>query len=176
MTMRVRDMTIDDCDAVATIRVGGWRFAYTGLVPQSYLDAMNAADDAAERRSLLVDGAGAGVSNVVAEWAGEVVGWGCFGPLRDEGGEKHREVCELYAIYVRPERISSGVGHALMAELTGRARAAGFQEMVLWVLRDNARARRFYERAGFTPDGTEEPFEVDGERVPEVRYFRRLTA
>lgn len=118
MTMRVRDMTIDDCDAVATIRVGGWRFAYTGLVPQSYLDAMNAADDAAERRSLLVDGAGAGVSNVVAEWAGEVVGWGCFGPLRDEGGEKHPEVCELYAIYVRPERISSGVGHALMAELT----------------------------------------------------------
>jgi len=88
----------------------------------------------------------------------------------------HPGTCELYAIYVRPERISSGVGHALMAELTGRARAAGFEEMLLWVLKDNARARRFYERAGFAPDGTEEPFEADGELVPEVRYVRRLVA
>ncbi|MGW7356919.1 N-acetyltransferase family protein [Streptomyces sp. NPDC054802] len=177
MTMRVRDMTIGDCAAVASIRVGGWRFAYTGLMPQSYLDAMDPADDAAERRrSLLADGAGAGVSNVVAEWDGEVVGWGCFGPLRDKDCARRPGACELYAIYVRPERISSGVGHALMAELTGRARAAGFEEMLLWVLKDNARARRFYERAGFTPDGTEESFEADGELVPEVRYVRRLTA
>ncbi|MEW2635697.1 GNAT family N-acetyltransferase [Streptomyces sp. NPDC048389] len=176
MTMRVRDMTIDDCDAVATIGVGGRRFAHTGLMPQSYLDAMDPADDAAERRSLLMDGAGTRVRNVVAEWDGEVVGWGCFGPLRDEDGGERPGACELYAIYVRPERISSGVGHALMAELTGRARAAGFEEMLLWVLKDDARARRFYERAGFAPDGTEEPFEADGVLVPEVRYVRRLVA
>jgi RimJ/RimL family protein N-acetyltransferase len=44
----------------------------------------------------------------------------------------------------------------------------------LWVLRDNTGARRFYERAGFAADGAEEPFEVDGVEVPEVRYVRDL--
>ncbi|GGW24923.1 N-acetyltransferase [Streptomyces xantholiticus] len=174
--MRVRAMTIDDCDAVATIRVGGWRFAYAGLLPQSYLDAMNTADEAADHRSRLLAGTAAEVSNVVAEWDGEVVGWGCFGPLRGRHGDQRPGACELYAIYVRPERMSSGVGHALMAELTGRARAGGFEEMLLWVLKDNARARRFYERAGFAPDGAEEIFEVDCELVPKVRYSRRLVA
>ena len=47
--------------------------------------------------------------------------------------------------------------------------------MFLWVLKGNARARRFYVRAGFRADGAEEPFEVDGVGVPEVRYVRVLT-
>jgi hypothetical protein len=47
--------------------------------------------------------------------------------------------------------------------------------MYLWVLRDNARARRFYERSGFRADGVEEPYEVAGVAVPEVRYARELT-
>lgn len=46
--------------------------------------------------------------------------------------------------------------------------------MRLWVLKHNARARRFYERAGFAPDGAEEAEEIAGARVPEVRYARPL--
>ena len=46
--------------------------------------------------------------------------------------------------------------------------------MLLWVLKGNDRARRFYQRAGFTADGAEEPFDVDGVAVPEVRYVREL--
>jgi ribosomal protein S18 acetylase RimI-like enzyme len=44
--------------------------------------------------------------------------------------------------------------------------------MFLWVLRDNTRARRFYERYGFHADGVEEPFHVAGAAVPEVRYAK----
>lgn len=46
MTMRnerdvlVRNMTVDDCESVAKVRVRGWQAAYAGLMPQSYLDAM----------------------------------------------------------------------------------------------------------------------------------------
>jgi RimJ/RimL family protein N-acetyltransferase len=48
--------------------------------------------------------------------------------------------------------------------------------MHLWVVAGNARARSFYERAGFAPDGAEEPYEVAGVPVPEVRYARELSA
>jgi RimJ/RimL family protein N-acetyltransferase len=38
----------------------------------------------------------------------------------------------------------------------------------------NGRARRFYERAGWRPDGAEKTEEWAGARVPEVRYRRPL--
>lgn len=62
-----------------------------------------------------------------------------------------------------------------MAEILARSAADGFPDLSLWVLKENAPARRFYERAGFAPDGAEEPFQVGGVLVPEVRYVRPLS-
>ena len=52
----------------------------------------------------------------------------------------------------------------------------GFAESVLWVLPGNARARRFYEVAGWVADGSSRESEVLGVSVPEVRYRRRSTS
>ncbi|MEU5159984.1 GNAT family N-acetyltransferase [Streptomyces sp. NPDC020875] len=168
----IRALTPDDCGAVAEIRVRGWQYAYAGLVPQPYLDSMDVAEETVRLRGL-VAGAADGVSHLVAERDGTVVGWGCTGPARDDDTPPGES--ELYALYVRPAQLSTGVGRALLTELTARAEAAGHPAIRLWVLRDNARARRFYQRAGFRPDGAEEPFEVSGARIPEVRYVRDLT-
>jgi len=170
---RVREMTLDDCDRVAEIRVRGWQTAYKGLIPQPYLDALSVAEDAARRRAYFEQGDRAVVNLVAERTDGEVVGWACHGPYRD--GEVRTEDVELYAIYVQPDRIGEGVGRALLRESVDRCTAAGHGRMLLWVLKENTTARRFYERAGFGPDGAEEPFDVDGVAVPEVRYIRALT-
>ncbi|GGW93770.1 hypothetical protein GCM10010383_24140 [Streptomyces lomondensis] len=81
---------------------------------------------------------------------------------------------ELYALYVHPEQVGRGAGRALLAESVARCSAAGHGRVLLWVLKENDRARRFYERTGFRPDCAEEPFEVDGVTVPEVRYTKGL--
>ncbi|NUK44301.1 GNAT family N-acetyltransferase, partial [Streptomyces lunaelactis] len=111
MDARIREMTPDDCEAVARVRVRGWQSAYAGLMPQSYLDAMSVKKDAARRREVLAEGR-ARTTDLVAERDGEVVGWGCCGPSRDE--DATGEQCELYAIYVLEEQLSTGVGRALM--------------------------------------------------------------
>ncbi|MFB6506921.1 MULTISPECIES: GNAT family N-acetyltransferase [unclassified Streptomyces] len=170
---RVRDMTVDDCEAVSRLRVRGWRAAYAGLVPQSYLDGMDlaVAEDVERRRASFTGGLT--IVNVVAERPDRgVIGWACYGPYRENGRPLARG--ELYALYVAPELIGTGAGRALMAEVLARAAAEGFPDLALWVLRENAPARRFYERAGFRPDGAEESFEADGVLVPEVRYVRAL--
>ncbi|MEU1042026.1 GNAT family N-acetyltransferase [Streptomyces sp. NPDC005551] len=164
-------MTRADCHRVAEIRVRGWQSAYRGLVPQPYLDALDVAEEVARRR-MFFDRGGDGVVNVVAEWDGEVVGWACHGPCRD--GETPTGDAELYALYVHPDRFGGGAGRALLGASVARCAAAGHPRMLLSVLRENHRARRFYERSGFAADGTEEPFEVDGVAVPEVRYVRVL--
>ncbi|MFE2495776.1 GNAT family N-acetyltransferase [Streptomyces scopuliridis] len=166
-------MTVDDCEAVAAVRVRGWRYAYAGLIPQAYLDTMSIEEDAVRRRAYLAEGGGR-VVNLVAEHAGRVGGWGCYGPGRD--ADASAGSAELYALYVAPERLSTGTGRALMDELISRAAEAGYQDMRLWVLAGNERARRFYAQAGFAPDGAAEAFEVGGGSVPEVRYARRVSA
>ncbi|MEV4994554.1 GNAT family N-acetyltransferase [Streptomyces niveus] len=170
MDLLVRAMTADDCDAVAAVRIGGWRWAYAGLMPQAYLDAMSVEENAADQRARLNGSTDSRVVNVVAERAGAVVGWGCLGPCRDPDVPNNSG-----ELYVRPEHVSTGVGRALARTLVERAAVDGFSSLVLWVLKENDRARRFYEKAGFTPDGAEEPFDVGGASVPEVRYARSLT-
>ncbi|MFJ6612403.1 GNAT family N-acetyltransferase [Streptomyces sp. NPDC091289] len=168
----IRDMRMEDCEAVATIRVRGWQHAYRGMIPGPYLDAMDIGRETERRRAYLAE-RGEAVNVVAQRPDGAVTGWACTGPYRADGRRLAR--CELYAIYVLPEHIGTGTGRALLAELTDRAAAVGFPHMALWVLRDNAAARRFYERAGFRPDGAEEDFEAGGAMVPEVRYVRRLS-
>lgn len=168
---RVREMTFADCDRVAEIRVRGWQSAYRGLMPQPYLDALSVREDAEHRRERLRRSDGS-VVNLVAEQDGELFGWAAHGPYRE--GEVRTADAELYAIYVDTGRYGAGIGHALLQESVRRCTAAGHDRMYLWVLKDNTRARAFYERAGFWPDGAEEPFEVDGVPVPEVRYTRGL--
>ncbi|MFC8916120.1 GNAT family N-acetyltransferase [Streptomyces sp. NPDC057116] len=165
-------MVVADCEAVAEVRVRGWRFAYEGLIPAWYLAAMTVEADAETRREHFAQDSTRAV-NLVAERGGSVVGWACYGPYRD--GQAPTGAAELYALYARPDQLSTGVGRALMAEAVSRAASEGYGAMRLWVLKGNARARRFYERAGFAPDGAEEPWHVAGTTVPELRYTRRLT-
>jgi GNAT superfamily N-acetyltransferase len=166
-------MTLADCDRVSEIRIRGWQTAYRGLMPQSFLDALSVTEDAERRRARFAQGDGP-VVNLVAEQDGEVVGWAAHGPYRE--GERHTDDAELYALYVAPGHVGTGIGRTLLTEAIRRTVAGGHRRMYLWALKGNTHARRFYERAGFHADGTEEPFEVEGVAVPEVRYVRDLTA
>ena len=60
---------------------------------------------------------------------------------------------ELELIAVAPERQRRGVARALMAELAGRVREAGAEEMVLEVRASNRAALGLYEQAGFVVTG-----------------------
>jgi ribosomal protein S18 acetylase RimI-like enzyme len=53
-------------------------------------------------------------------------------------------------LYVVPEHWSTGAGRRLLDRVLETLIAAGEHRLVLWVLESNVRARRFYERAGFT--------------------------
>ncbi len=42
------------------------------------------------------------------------------------------------------------------------------------MLTDNERARRFYERGGWRPDGARKVESIGGRELPELRYARAL--
>ncbi|WP_228973661.1 GNAT family N-acetyltransferase [Streptomyces sp. DH12] len=172
MSARVREMVETDCPAVARVRVAGWRSAYRGLLPVAYLAALDVEEDTAARREQLARAREHHVVHLVAERGGDVVGWAAFGPDRGPGAGPGE--AELYALYALPEVVGTGVGRALMEEVTARASSLGYGSLSLWVLEDNALGRRFYAKAGFTPDGTREPWKVGGTTLMELRCTRPL--
>ena len=98
---------------------------------------------------------------------GTVVGFASVGPYRrdrdsgdtaiDDDGGSDRDidgrVGEILAIYVDPARWGTGAGRALMDAVLSGLAGRGLTEIRLWVAEDNARARRFYERAALALDG-----------------------
>jgi GNAT superfamily N-acetyltransferase len=82
---------------------------------------------------------------LVAERAGQIVGLATF---RCEG-----ETSELRALYVVPGAWGTGIAAQLMRAALSAMRERGAQEAFLWVVEENGRARRFYEREGWIADG-----------------------
>lgn len=168
----VRVMAEADIAAVSAIRVTGWKAAYVGVVPQAYLDAMTVEADADERRRRFVRSPEGVVDLVAVDEHARIVGWACFGPHR--GAEARPATGELYALYVDPALIGAGAGRLLLDAVHARAAERDFTTMLLWVLSENPRARRFYERAGYAADGAGQADDYDGVPVWEVRYRRTV--
>lgn len=171
MTIRVRHGVLDDARAVAEVRVSSWRAAYHGIVPSDVLDGLDPVA-AAKRTSAALADPHHPFTLRVADRDGAVVGYTITGPYR--GGGVPENSGEVLAIYAHPDHWSAGVGRALMDDALTHLGAAGLLPVFLWVLRDNARARRFYERAGFAPDGAEHLYTAGGVPLPELRYQRDL--
>ena len=168
--VRVRRATVADAPAMGRLVVRAWQAAYRGHMPDDYLDGLRAEDRAAGWERSLGRERPRG-ANLVAEREGEVVGFANVGPAEDPEGAG-----ELYAINVDPAHWGTGAGRALLEAAQAELARLGFAELVLWVLPANARARRFYEIAGWASDGTERTVDALGAVVPEVRYRRRSTS
>ena len=163
--LEIRPFAQDETDAVSLVRVRSWQSGYAGIVPEEFLDSLDPAEFAARLRDAKRP-AGAGALCAVED--GRIVGHAAYGPYRSEDGTHG----ELYSIYVLPERWGTGAGHRLFAAARERLTTAGFPDMRLWVLEENHRARRFYERQGMTPDGERDVWIPRGHTIelPELRY------
>jgi L-amino acid N-acyltransferase YncA len=100
---------------------------------------------------------------IVAEHDGVVVGWGSLNPFNARGAYDH--VVD-FSVYIERRWRGKGVGTALLAALTERARALGYHKMVLAALAGNAAGIALYSRAGFSRVGVyREQGQLDGHWV-----------
>jgi GNAT superfamily N-acetyltransferase len=77
------------------------------------------------------------------------------------------------ALYVDPPFFREGGGSALIAASETAGREAGCRRALLWVLEANPRARAFYEKHGYRPDGALKVIEEWAGAV-EMRYTKEL--
>ena len=89
----------------------------------------------------------------VAESGGKLVGYAKLGPPHLPF-EPRGEAAELRQLYVVEELKGQGIAQALMDWVIDRARRRRADYLYLSVFTENERARRFYEKYGFEPEGT----------------------
>jgi GNAT superfamily N-acetyltransferase len=161
----VRPIEAGDADALGVAHIAIWRETYADLMPADFLASLS-ADRSAQRFRASVDEPDPGTVQLVGTADGVPVGFAMAGPTRDDPPDPPHE---LYVVNVLAEHHGTGLGERL---LTGALTpTAGAGPVSLWVVRGNARARSFYARLGFTPDGRTKPHPGTG--VIEERWVRR---
>lgn len=158
----VRAATEADALAVAEIWHQGWIDGHLGHVPQSLVDARDGASfrhrtplRVADTTVALVDGDIAGFIMVVDD--------------------------EVEQVYVSEHHRGGGIAELLLDESERLVRDAGYSTAWLAVVPGNSRARRFYERRGWSDAGLFDYGAADGEgeknavAVPCHRYEKPVT-
>jgi GNAT superfamily N-acetyltransferase len=158
----IRDARPDDAAAFVRAYERSWDAALSGIAGKR-LGELASVEERTMSFRKGVESISADARILVAERDGTVVG---IATCRREG-----RTCELRGLYVVPEAWGSGVARDLMDAALEAMRARGASDAFLWVVEANGRARRFYEREGWTADGETRASELG---PPEVRYRRSL--
>ena len=150
----------DDPLAISDIYEQSWRNSYRGIVPQTYLDsiphgrwAAHVTNDGMHSLVLLEHGQIIGTASVCrSRWA-QYPGCG-----------------EIVSIYLLPDAMGKGYGTPLLRACLEALHEMGFDQILLWVLEENTRARRFYEKNGFHCADVYLEDTIGGRAVREVMY------
>ena len=156
--MELRSAVDEDAAAVADIWQAGWRDGHLGHVPDALL-AIRTPESFRQRAAARIP------HTTVAVVDGVVAG---FVVVDDD---------EVEQVYVAAGQRGTGVAQRLLTEAERQVAAAGHRTAWLAVVAGNARARRFYERSGWS-DGGAFDYAADAPggtiAVPARRYLKQL--
>jgi ribosomal protein S18 acetylase RimI-like enzyme len=169
-TVEIRLAGPNDAESIAAIHVASWKATYRGSLPDAYLDSL-ATDQRLPMWAGVLASPNPDVRVWVATLAGSVVGFCSVGPSPEAG-----DVSDLHTIYLQPGSERRGIGGALLRHAEREMAAMGSATAKLWVLEANDPARRFYEAAGWAPDGVDRTEDLWDQELREVRYSKRLAA
>ena len=135
----IRRAEKQDISRIAEIIVFGKRVAYRSIFENDYVsfNELQVVDlyeeykrnpDTLERMFLYDDGIVKGVIN---------------------GHPEDDKTMEITDFYVEPFFVGQGIGRLLIEHMLRQVRKEGFQKIILWVIKDNVKARKFYEINGF---------------------------
>ena len=138
MNIVIKKMETDaEIKGKAYVHWKSWQEAYSGIVDQRYLDSLtlDKCEKIAFRRTDNV---------IIAKDGDSVIGFVGFGKYRNDELENAGEVF--------------AIGYRLMQ--TALSELADHSKIAVWVLKENTKAIRFYERCGYRFDGREQIIEL----------------
>lgn len=161
----IRRVRQGDANTLAYIQTESWKAAFAGILDAETLAKCTNIDRAtAMYQRLLDENKGNGYLLSVDGNPHCIAYWDASRDAEFSGK------AELICIHSLPDNWHKGFGSQMMDRVLKDIKEAGYFEVVLWVFRDNLRARIFYEAIGFTPTGISKPaFDTE-----EVLYSKEI--
>jgi len=163
----IREATVSDAARIAEIDVISSRYAYQDILSEQIL-----------YRDLTVENRIPVYRRWISErmfdlYVYEDAGTGLITGMMGIGmcgDEDKKEAFELHFLYIDPEYVRTGIGSEMMRFFERKGREKGSPEYVVWVLEENGKARLFYEKHNYLPDGKEKIFKRWNKK--EIRYVK----
>ncbi len=143
----IRYATLSDAKAITELKVSCWKSAYRGILPDEMLEKSSEQmkNETEHRAKCIVENTDNGWPNIVAVHSGQVIGW-CAGGVNQNPAYKHET--DLQAIYILKEYQRKGIGKLMVKAFIDLMHEHGMQSMLIWVLKENHNAIRFYTKLG----------------------------
>jgi ribosomal protein S18 acetylase RimI-like enzyme len=142
----IRIATPDDAHSLAVMHIVSWHETYAGLFPDKMLSSLSFESRAAAWKKIMQEPATERPTVVyLAEHQKAIIGFGSCGAQRTESLKTKGYDGEVSAIYVLREFQKRKIGTRLLRAMSSDLQRRGFNAAALWVLRENLKARRFYE-------------------------------
>jgi len=168
MDVKIRKATLKDVNVISNIYALSWKSAYKGIVPQKYLDVLKC--------NFWVSSFQNWINNniLTAQLINEnemPVGCVAYGKARDVNFANWGEIVSIYLL---PDHFRKGYGQKLLQTAIIDMKLKGYENCYLWVLKENIKARNFYESNGFICNNDECFCEIMKKQLVDVRYILTL--
>lgn len=146
---QIRIATLDDAHALAVMHIASWHETYTGILPDKILTSLSVDSRTAAWAKIMQEPVTERSTVIyIVEHQGTIIGFGSCGAQRTESLKDKGYDGEISGIYVLREFQKSKIGTHLLRAMSSDLSSRRFKSAALWALRDNLRARRFYEHYG----------------------------
>lgn len=171
----LRQAAAADALVMSRIYAASWKAAFRGNVPDEYLDGLAEDHWVTFFEKALTEGSLSAKLIFDKERAVGAVAYGAAqttlpvgGTLVGSGGD-YSAFGEVASLYLLPEYYDKGYGRELLEKVRGEL-LEDHEGVYLWVLRENERARAFYEKLGFVPTEDACLCEIEGKTLTDIRY------
>ena len=160
MGIIIRKALSEDACSLADCDISCWQSAYKGIVPDEFLEKMLIEKDqrVEKYRKALSDPGDC--EYYCAMYAETMIGFFII----------HKSDGDIWAIYLIEKFWGKGYGKDMMKFAVNELKRIGHKKILIWVFEDNHRARRFYEKYGFSFDGTKKENDRYGKPLVQFRY------
>lgn len=142
--INIRKVKVDDANTLAFIQTESWKSAFNRILSKEDLDRYTDVNRAITLYSkLLNENIGNGFILTIDENTHCIAYWD---KTRNDEMEGYSEIICIHSLC---DNWGKGYGTEMMNHILSDIKNSGFNKVMLWVFKENHRARKFYEKHGF---------------------------